>query len=101
MCIRDRLCVDPWLSYPAWLDTKNTMPPEKAGAFMEESYRNACDRLRPLNATIVRKFSADAAKDVPDGSLDFAYIDSNHTYDAVIEDLSIWTPKVRRGVLIG
>jgi hypothetical protein len=95
------LCVDPWLSYPAWKDTKNEMPADKAEAFMAESYRNACDRLGPLNATIVRKFSADAAKDMPDGSLDVVYIDSNHVYDAVIEDITLWSPKVRSGGLIG
>lgn len=91
------LCVDPWESYPAWLDTKNAMPVEEATAFMAESYRLARERLAPLNCTIVRKFSVDAAKDVPDRSLDFAYIDGNHVYDAVIEDLTAWAPKVRRG----
>lgn len=95
------LCVDPWESYPAWLDTKNSMPKPEAEAFMEQSYREAVARLSPLNCTIVRKFSAEAAKDVEDGSLDFVYVDSNHVYDAVIEDLTVWSPKVRPGGWIG
>lgn len=94
------LCVDPWLSYPAWRDTKNSLPPEEAERFMEDSYRQAVERLTPLNTTIVRKFSTDAAKDVPDGSLDFVYVDGNHVYDAVLEDLQAWAPKVRRGGFI-
>ena len=94
------LCVDPWQSYQAWLDTKNAMEPAKAAAFIEESYQIAKARLAPLNATIIRKFSADAAKDVPDGSLDFVYVDGNHVLDAVLEDLTLWTPKVRSGGLI-
>lgn len=95
------LCVDPWISYPAWLDTKNAMPPEQAATFMEAAYREALARLTPLNCTIQRTFSAKAAHDVPDESLDFAYIDANHVYDAVLEDLTIWAPKVKSGGWIG
>jgi hypothetical protein len=94
------LCVDPWEPHQAWIDTKNALPPEKAKAFMEESYRDARRRLDPLRCTIVRKFSADAAQGVPDGSLDFVYIDGNHVYDAVIEDLLRWAPKVRAGGIV-
>jgi hypothetical protein len=95
------LCVDPWLSYPAWQDTKNSLAPDAQKRLMAESYADACKRLGPLNATIVRKFSADAAREVPDESLDFVYIDANHVYDAVIEDLTLWSPKVRSGGWIG
>lgn len=94
------LCVDPWLSYPAWQDTKNKLDPAEADAFMAESYADARKRLGPLNATICRKFSVEAAADVPDGSLDMAYIDGNHVYDAVLEDLAAWVPKVRSGGIV-
>lgn len=95
------LCVDPWQSYPAWLDTKNAMPVESATRLMEDAYRQAQERLKPMNATIVRKFSADAAREVPDRSLDFVYVDSNHSYESVTEDLELWAPKVRSGGWIG
>lgn len=89
------LCVDPWKSYPEWGDTKNsTADPE---AFMEQAYRDAMKRLARLNATIVRQFSVDAAKTVPDGSLDFVYIDGNHGFNSVLSDLKAWAPKVRAG----
>lgn len=91
------LCVDPWLSYPAWLDTKNALPYEQAQRLMQESYDIARTTLDPLNCTIVRKFSAEAAAAVPDRSLDFVYIDANHVFDAVTEDLQLWVPKVRTG----
>lgn len=94
------LCVDPWVSYPAWLDTKNALPLEEAQTFMAQSYADAVARLSPLNATIVRAFSVDAARDVPDGSLDFVYIDGNHVEAAVLEDLAAWSPKVRRGGIV-
>lgn len=94
------LCVDPWLSYPAWQDTKNSLAPAAQEQLMAESYRDAVARLTPLNATIARKFSAEAAADVPDGSLDLVYIDGNHVYDAVIQDLTLWSTKVRSGGII-
>lgn len=94
------LCVDPWQSYPAWLDTKNSLPQPEAEALMDEAYQVAQARLRPLNTTIVRKFSVDAAAEVPDRSLDFVYIDANHVFDAVTSDLTAWLPKVRLGGFI-
>jgi methyltransferase family protein len=91
------LCVDPWQCYPAWKDTKNELPPEQAKALMTEAYRLAHARLAPLNCSLIRKFSVDAAKDVKDGSLDFVFVDGNHVYDAVLEDLAAWMPKVKPG----
>lgn len=96
--LKELLCVDPWVSYPAWLDTKNTLPQEQAERFMAKAYEEARTRLAPLSrCTLIRDFSVEAAKQVPDGSLDFIYIDANHTREAVTADLIAWTPKVRAG----
>ena len=35
-----------------------------------------------------------------DGSLDFVYIDANHTYKSVTEDIEYWYPKVKSGGLV-
>lgn len=35
-----------------------------------------------------------------DESLDFIYIDGNHKYDYVVEDINLWYPKVKRGGLV-
>jgi len=46
--------------------------------------------------------SAEAAKIIPDGSLDFVYIDASHRHDDVCFDIRAWRPKVRPGgVLCG
>ncbi|MBL9090228.1 MAG: class I SAM-dependent methyltransferase [Planctomycetaceae bacterium] len=51
---------------------------------------------------IVRLDSLAGADAVPDGALDFAFIDADHTYDAVRSDIAAWWPKVRGGgVLAG
>jgi len=49
----------------------------------------------------IRKLSVEAVKEFRDESLDFVYIDANHSYEHVIEDLTIWSQKVRVGGIIG
>lgn len=83
-------CIDPYRPYSA-----------RASAETQEAiYQEAMRRLEPYNATIVRKASLDAVDDVPDESLDFVSIDGDHFFDAVIQDLVRWVPKVRKGGLV-
>lgn len=93
------LCVDPWQSYAEWEDAKNKRG-EDGQRVMEQAYRKAIETLASCRCTIWRKFSVDAAADVDDQSLDFAYIDGNHGYVAVLADLEAWVPKVKRGGVI-
>ena len=44
--------------------------------------------------------SFEASKVIP-GDLDFVYIDANHLYHFVKEDLELWYPKVKVGGLLG
>jgi|688.fasta_scaffold70176_8 hypothetical protein len=55
---------------------------------------------RDPRVVVLRHFSVEGAKQVPDDSLDFAYIDGNHSYKAVLEDMDAWWPKVRKGGLL-
>ena len=41
-----------------------------------------------------------AANLFPDGTLDFVYIDANHTYEAVLNDIALWYPKVKSGGIL-
>ena len=50
----------------------------------------------------VRKPSLEAVRLYFDGSLDFVFLDGDHSYEAVAADIAAWKPKVRRGgVLAG
>jgi hypothetical protein len=48
-------------------------------------------------AIMVRAKSEIAANMFEDLSLDFVYIDANHAYDYVVQDIDLWYPKVKPG----
>lgn len=48
-------------------------------------------------ATIIRELSDAAAELFVPGSLDWVYIDADHSYEGVKKDLQSWFPKVRPG----
>ncbi len=58
--------------------------------------------LRDWNDKIVwiKKFSDDAASHIRDGELDFVYIDGNHEYIYVLNDINNYYHKVKDGGLI-
>lgn len=61
----------------------------------------ARDRLtRYKNYRLLIMASLEAAKIVPDGALDFVFIDANHTYEDVKKDIEAWYPKVRKGGIL-
>ena len=84
-------------SIDAWglLDKKEGMR-----AFHLKMYKRAKRKLSFHTATLIREPSTEAVKRFGNGSLDFVYIDANHSYPAVLEDITIWTPKVRSGGIV-
>jgi hypothetical protein len=63
-------------------------------------YLEAIRTLRPFNCELIRLPSIEASKLFDDGSLDFVYIDGDHSYDPVIADIESWEPKVRSGGIV-
>lgn len=45
----------------------------------------------------INKMSKDAVKDIPDDSLDYIFIDGDHSYEAVASDMEIYYSKVKSG----
>lgn len=62
--------------------------------------KQAQNRMQDKNAIIIEKFSDDAVRDIPDNSLDFVYIDADHSYDFIMMDIILWGRKVRKGGII-
>lgn len=86
-------CIDAWTTYRGYRDYTK---PETIATF----YENAQKTLSQYNTTLIRKFSMDAVKDFKDESLDFVYIDGNHTFQFVTNDICEWSKKVKPGGII-
>lgn len=69
----------------------------------DQCYRKTFERVAKYGkrARIVRKPSVEAARDFEDGSLDFAFIDADHSYEGCKADIAAWWPKVRPGGVFG
>lgn len=80
------LCVDPW----RW---------KLRG---QSRYESTVRRLAPYGerVKIIRDYSFNAVMDIPDESLDFVYIDGDHTFDFVMTDVIWWSRKVRYGGVV-
>jgi hypothetical protein len=96
------ICVDPWMHFDP---TEYVEKVDNVSDDKHESYFAVTTaRLQPFakRAQIMRMTSKEAAATVPDGSLDFVYIDAQHHYSAVKEDIELWWPKLTaKGLLCG
>jgi hypothetical protein len=52
------------------------------------------------NFKILKEYSCDAVNKFDDSSLDFVYIDANHTSAQVLDDITNWSKKVRLGGIV-
>jgi hypothetical protein len=87
------LAVDPWKAYRGY---REHVSQERLDAFYEETVK----RLDGYDVAIERDFSRRAAEKMAPESLDFVYIDANHTLPHVIGDLAVWTSRVKPGGII-
>ncbi len=86
--------VDPWKIYEGFENPRGQARLD----FQYEHTKNLLSKYP--NCTIVRKTSMEAIKDFADNSLDFVYIDANHEFKYIAEDLYDWTKKVRSGGIV-
>ncbi len=49
---------------------------------------------------LIKGFSVEISKKFEDGSIDWVYIDANHSYDETIADIKAWYPKVKPGGIL-
>lgn len=81
-------------------DTSNTVKHKHNGDFFNKFMDNveSCNLTNII--TPIRKPSLEAVSDFEDGSIDFIFIDAEHTYKAVSNDLSAWYSKVKNGGIL-
>ncbi len=90
--------IDPWAPLPHWDKPFNVSREEFEAVYARALERTAfaSDRVE-----VLRGETKDVVDAIPDGSLDLAYIDGDHTLRGIVIDLIRLWPKVRDGGLVG
>jgi hypothetical protein len=92
------LSIDPWREFgEEYINCANVAQAQQDAYYHETQSRLA--RFGP-RSHILRMTSEEAAGEVADDSLDFSYLDAQHHYEAVKQDIALWWPKIRRGGLV-
>jgi hypothetical protein len=94
--------VDPWTVYdnnPDSDDFHSDLTQHEQNKYAEMA--RVMSSFAGRRAEIIRLKSLEAAQLVPDDSLDFVFIDADHSYEACKADIIAWYPKVRDGGFIG
>jgi predicted O-methyltransferase YrrM len=85
--------IDAWAAYKSYRDHVSQ---EKLDGF----YQDTLKRVEPYNVEVIRGFSMDVVKQFEDNSLDFVFIDGNHNFINVAQDIYHWHQKVRPGGIV-
>jgi len=64
------------------------------------AYATAVRNLRRKNVTIIRSGAWMLSATLRTPGLDFVYIDGDHSFDAVVRDVILWSNKVRPGGIV-
>ena len=90
--------IDPWRNLPDW-----NKPANKSDIEFEDIRNEALRRVSPFQDKIVeiRDTTRNAQSHIPDGSLDLAYIDGDHTLRGITIDLFSMLPKIRANGFLG
>ena len=99
--------VDTWRKMPgrfAKIPT-STNPAEVEADELRNQLNNMAEAARNVykfdsRAVLIRETSIQAANLFPDGCLDFVYLDADHSYQAVMNDIQVWWPKVKAGGIL-
>lgn len=91
---RELHLIDPWIHIGDVPGRLHAAPQQDMDAICE-GVRKRFEHERAVR--IHRCLSSEAAPTFADGSLDWVYVDGNHSYEFVIEDLRLWFPKLRPG----
>lgn len=96
--LEEYFLIDPWRHLDDW-----NKPANRDDDTFERFFEEAMENTRPHEAkrVVLRGRTTEVIDEIPDGSLDFAYIDGDHTLRGITVDLHRVYPKVREGGWIG
>lgn len=95
--------IDPWKfqAVPEFSDSWYGGSKGRDQSYMDSIYEETRERFHPKilsgGVQIHRKPSVEAAADFPDGYFDWIYVDGDHRYEAVLQDLLTYQSKVKKG----
>lgn len=86
--------IDPYASYHEYSDFRRQPT-------LDDKLKTARERLIEYkNYSLILGWSVEVASFLPDNFFDFVFIDANHKYQYVLEDIRAWYPKVRKGGIL-
>ena len=86
--------IDPWVSISNFPDRWHAAPQDEMDAIYASVVAKFAGDER---VNVIRDFSENAAGSFEDGSIDWLYIDGDHSYEFVKQDLNLWWPKISEG----
>lgn len=95
--------IDPWKYEPdpRYRNSLYGSQNEKEQLELDERYQQVMNRfsheIEAGKVTILRQLSVEAAQQFDSNSLDWVYIDGNHLYEFVKQDLQLYFPKIKPG----
>lgn len=92
-CIKKLFLIDSWQYISSYNDISNVNNDVQNKIYLEvfEKFKN------DNRVVIIKDFSINAVHKFNDSFFDFIYIDADHSYDAVKEDLFYWFTKLKKG----
>jgi predicted O-methyltransferase YrrM len=88
--------IDNWTGGPEVADNIARLEKPYLEIFKENLEIAGCKEL----VTIIEDDSAKSADKFEDGTVDFAFIDAGHSYEAVSADVAAWWPKIAAGGML-
>ena len=95
--------VDPWTNFKTCdasedgRKTESHASQETCDSFYEET---KVRMAKYPNYEILKEYSVEAVKRFADKSIDFVYLDGNHSYEFVKDDIIEWSKKIRPGGIL-
>lgn len=100
--IKQYNAIDPWESYIKYDGTIYKKPGHKKLKNWSDAMKHFFKITEPFKDKVItyRLQSIEAVENFFDETLDWIFIDANHEYEYIRENLEIWTPKVRKGGIV-
>jgi len=96
--------IDPWRAYGHYPTNVFSSAGKRFKTLQDRQdflYKHSQGVMAPYqNAALIRRTSIEALREFVDGSLDFVYVDGNHAFKYVVEDIWEWSKKIKKGGVI-